>query len=110
VAEAENLLKDLESLDFVKSALEGKKVMKDVHEALATCENMQDDLERIAAWGTIFTEPVHFIETASKNYLYHRGEFSDDLAASKIDWSNGEYFNAGVDTADALVVLLGPVQ
>ena len=109
-SDAVKVLHDLEGLDFFHSLRDGKKFMNDIHGALSNCEGMEDDLARLAAWGSIFTEPVHLAEAVGKNWLYHHGEFNDDLKREKIDWDNKEYFNAGVDVADALVVLLGPVQ
>ena len=109
VTDAKTLLQELECGDYFHAMILGTKLWEEVLASMATCEGMGDDLARIGAWATIFEQPVRLSETAGKNYLLHGRAFKKDIAAEETDWSTGNYFNAGIDTADALVLLLGPV-
>lgn len=70
---------------------------------------MDDDFARIEEWALIFTNPVELTKTVTKNWLLHQRGIKKDIEQEKIDWAAGNYFSAGVDTADALVKLIGPV-
>jgi len=70
---------------------------------------MDEDLARIDAWAEIFTNPKELTVTVSKNWILHKRGIKKDIAQEKVDWAAGSYFNAGIDTADALVKLIGPV-
>ena len=63
---------------------------------------MDDDIAAIESWATIFTKPEKLAETVGKNWLLHRRTIKADLAKEQSDWSSGNYFQAGVDTAMAL--------
>jgi len=70
---------------------------------------MDDDFARIHDWAQIFTEPKELAETVGKHWLLHKRGIKKDIASEKSDWASGNYFEAGEDTADALVKLIGPV-
>ena len=112
VTDAETLLADLEAGDFVKASKTGYKFRNDLSTDLALCQGdaLHDDFAAIDAWADIFTEPVKLSETVAKNWLLHKRGIKKDISAEEADWAAANYFNAGVDTADALVKLLGPVQ
>jgi hypothetical protein len=71
---------------------------------------MDEDIARIQAWAEIFTEPATLTKTVGKNWLLHKKAVKKDIAAMKSDWALEQYFQSGVDTADALVKLVGPVE
>ena len=75
-----------------------------------SCTGMDDDFAAIEAWAEIFTEPVKLSETVTKNWLLHKRGIKKDTEQAKADWAAGAYFNSGVDTADALVKLIGPIE
>ena len=70
---------------------------------------MDGDIAAIESWATIFTKPTELAETVGKNWLLHRRTIKADLAKEQSDWSSGNYFQAGVDTAMALTEAVGPV-
>jgi len=70
---------------------------------------MDDDFRRIGEWAEIFKEPKRLSETVAKNWVLHRHGIKKDIKQEKEDWYNHRWFEAGVDTADALVKLIGPV-
>jgi len=105
-----NLLADLKKIDVVNAYKDKNALMRDLKDATTKCTGMDEDIARIEAWAEIFTNPKELTVTVSKNWLLHKRGIEKDIAQEKVDWSNGDYFAAGVDTADALVKLIGPVE
>ena len=108
-ADAQKLVADLTAHSTFHAARDGKKLMNDFNEALANCQGMDEDLARINAWADIFTDPLRLSATLSKNWLVHAYGVGRKVQAEVDDWADFRYFEAGEDTADALVLLLGPV-
>lgn len=77
---------------------------------MTTCQGMDEDVAAIEAWAQIFTQPAALSKTVAKNWLFHSKKIKADFAAEEADWSAGSYFQAGVDTADALTLAVGPIQ
>lgn len=71
---------------------------------------MGDDFAAIEAWAQIFTEPAELAETVAKRWVLHRKTIKKDIANEEADWSAGNYFQAGIDTAMALTEAVGPIQ
>ena len=40
----------------------------------------------------------------------HRTTIKADIASEEADWASGDYFQAGVDTANALTEAVGPIE
>lgn len=106
---AKALAHDLSHGDFKHAIDDNAKFAQALDDALSECEGMQDDFARIKAWAAIFKEPKELVETVGKRWLLHKRGIKKDIAKEKEDWSAGNYFEAGEDTADALVLLIGPV-
>lgn len=106
---AEALWDDLSHGNFVKAIDDNAKFATALDDALHDCTTLDGDIARIKAWGEIFTEPVELAETVGKHWLLHKRHIKKEIAQEQLDWSNGDYFNAGADTADILVSLVGPV-
>lgn len=107
--DASNLLADLAGKDIVNAVKHAAALKKDLSDALDTCTSINDDLVRIEDWANIFTQPAELTKTVGVNWLLHKRAIKKDIAAEKSDWAAGDYFTAGLDTADALVKLIGPV-
>ena len=45
-----------------------------------------------------------------KNYVLHKRGIEKDEDAIEEDFAVGDFFKAGVDSADIMTLLLGPVQ
>ena len=71
---------------------------------------MDDDVAAIEAWAQIFTEPTKLSETVAKHWLFHGNQIKQDIAQEEADWSAGDYFDAGKDTAAALTLAVGPIE
>ena len=95
--------------DWIKAYKKYHNLRDDLDEALALCDGMDDDFRRISEWAEIFEQPGKLSETVAKNWLLHKRAIKKDIDREKKDWDSGNYFNAGADTADALVKLIGPV-
>ena len=70
---------------------------------------MDGDLARIEAWGEIFTEPAKLSETVMKNWVLHQWGINKAQNHLDADWAACDFYDAGKDTADILVLLIGPV-
>jgi len=106
VTDAESALADIKAGSYIKGAKDIHKVIQDFKPALANCENMDDDLQKIEDWAKVFTQPSTLIKELSKNWLLHHKKVKKDIAQEKSDWSAKQYFAAGKDTAAAIEVLL----
>jgi len=110
LADFEAALKDLTEGHFIKAARSLKSAFADLSTDLAPCHAISDDVAALSEWALIFTHPAQLVETVGTHWLLHKKHIKSDLAQEKLDWAAGDYFMAGVDTADALTLLLGPVE
>ena len=79
-------------------------------DAVKTCEGMDQDIAAIEKWAEIFHHPVQLVELVNKRWLFHGTEIKEAIKQEQEDWAGAQYFNAGNDTAAALVDLLGPIN
>jgi hypothetical protein len=110
LGEFEAALKDLTDGHLIKAMRSLKSAMADLETDLAPCHAVDDDISALKEWAQIFTHPVQLVETVGKHWLLHKRHIKSDIAQEKLDWAAGDYFKAGIDTADALTLLLGPVE
>lgn len=54
----------------------------------------------------IKTDPAKSAKIASKNWLFHGVEVKRDIATEEADWSQGDYFGSGDETAMVLTTLV----
>lgn len=109
VTDAQTAIADFEAGNYFKGIKDAGTAWNEVGSAMTTCQGMDDDIAAIEAWAQIFTEPATLSKTVAKHWLFHGDEIKADLAKEQADWSAGNYFDAGKDTADALVLAVGPV-
>ena len=104
-------LQDLEQGDITKATLALAKAMHNLSDDVDACKmtSMADDLHAVELWADIFLHPVKLVEVATEHYYLHKIGISRDIKHEKEDWALGNYFQAGVETADALEKLIGPV-
>ena len=105
----EEAFDDIKGGSFIKGLEAIGNVINDFPVALKNCEAMKGDLERIEDWAAAFKNPAEVAKTASKNWLRHHKAIKADIALDESDWTGGNYFAAGSDTA-AIVTLLLPVE
>ncbi len=73
-------------------------------------QGVKNDVQAILKWAEIFNEPCELGITVAKHLLLHCIEMKKLIKSEHTDMQAGKYFNAGKDTADALVLALGPVH
>ena len=78
-------------------------------DAVSSCgelEDLQADIDVIMAWAEIFKSPTAAAKIASKNWLFHGVKIKRDIAKEEADWASGDYWNAGLDTANVMTGLI----
>ena len=73
--------------NIVQGVLQLLLVALQLPQELHTCENMQDDLAMIEAWGHKFTEIGSLVPQLSKHFLFHKAEIFSDINTLKTDFS-----------------------
>ena len=117
--DAGNLEVDVEEAlsDFMKGDIKDiiagvQVVMRIVEELpadLGECKDMQSDLDKIEAWIAAFTNIQHLIETLTTNLVKNFIDIETDIVKCSEDISVGDMYTAGMDIADLMVKVLGPV-
>ena len=106
VDDAEAALADIKAGHYIKGAEDLYTVIKGFPDALSTCKNMGDDLDKIEDWAKVFAQPGTLAKELSKNWLLHHKKVKADIAKEEADWSSENYFAAGEDTAAAIELLV----
>ena len=78
-------------------------------DAVSSCgelEDLQADIDSIMAWAEIFENPTAAAKIASKNWLFHGVRIKRDIASEEADWASGDYYNAGLDSANVMLGLI----
>ena len=103
-------LQDVEQFHIIKALKQFELFVYNLQTDVAPCTNMGDDMQKIEQWAAIFKTPKDLITTATKHYLFHKGDVTTDIASIKSDFGAKSYFKTGKDAADLLTVLVGPIQ
>jgi len=74
------------------------------------CTMMSDDMAAVSAYFAQLKDPLSLIPIITKNYLLHQRKISADWADEQLSWSTGDYFQAGEDVGDILVLALGKIE
>ena len=110
VTDSQVAIADFESGNYFKGIQDAGKAWNEVSSAMTTCQGMDDDVAAIEAWAQIFTHPTELSKTVAKHWLMHGSQIKADIAKEETDWSAGNYFDAGKDTAAALTLAVGPIS
>jgi len=110
VTYAENFVKEIESLDFIKAIETLEAFVYHFQLDVQPCKNMQDDIAAIEGWAAQFKDPAALAEKVAKHYLLHKKAIQADIAQEKLDWANGQYFLAGQEIADIAIQAIGPIE
>ena len=100
--------KDLK--DIIAGVEEIGKVITELPADLADCKDMQGDITRIEAWAKIFENPKELVKTVSENFLKNYKDIFADVSKISTDWTAKDYYDAGDDIADILVLTVGAVK
>jgi len=71
---------------------------------------MGDDVKAIKDWAGIFKNPKLLAHLATKHAILNHTALMKDVTAEKADWISKNYFHAGVDAADMMTILVGPIK
>ena len=111
-AELEKAVADFEKGD-ITDIIAGVEVigqmLSELPADLATCKDMQGDLDRIESWAAIFKDPKALAKVLMANVLPNISQIEQDVIKTKNDITTAELFYAGEDVADLLILALGPV-
>lgn len=112
IANAEDFASDLMEQNWTRAVKDYNRLSRSLECALESCRTggVQDDLKTIEAWASIFSEPVALSQTVLKNWDLNSRAIAKDIASQEEEWRAGNYFEAGVDTADAFTKLVGLLQ
>ena len=70
---------------------------------------MQGDIDRIEKWAQIFEDPTKLVTTLTVNVLKNFSKIVKDISSETDDIKVDNYYKAGSDIADILVLSLGAV-
>ena len=110
VTDVKTAVADFNSGNMFAGLKEMGVAWNEVGSAMTTCQGMDDDIQAIEQWATIFTHPTELAKTVGKNWLLHGRKIKKDIASEESDWSAGNYFQAGADIADALTLATGGIK
>ena len=110
VTDAEAILAAIEAGEYRKTASDVADIIKDILADVDTCEKVSKDAESVDKWVAQISSPLHFAEDAGRNYLNNRAAINGDVTKEMADWKDGNYWQAGVDTAHAIALLFGPTK
>jgi hypothetical protein len=104
-----DILAQIKAFNPIAAAKALGPLIWDLPDAFGSCTGMGDDIAAIEEWATIFKHPIKLTKTVSANWLKHGVEVKDEAMKEQNDWAAGNFFEAGQDTANALVLLMGPI-
>ena len=84
-------------------------LIQELPQDLGDCEAIQGDITRIEKWASIFSDPKKLMTTVVENLIKHYGSIFSDIDKTSGDIAKADYFSAGEDIADVLVLTLGAV-
>lgn len=109
VDDAKAALADIASLNLIKGVMDLGDIIWMLPEAVESCGelgNLQEDIDAMLAWAEVLKEPTRVAKIASKNWLFHGVAVKKAIAEEESDWSSGDYYGAGTETAVALLTLV----
>jgi hypothetical protein len=108
VHDFEDILGAFHNSQYVKTANDVSAIITDILADVTTCKNVTKDVESIQEWIAKVKKPLTFAEDTGRNYLNNRDGINKDIASEEANWAKGDYWQSGMDTADALALLFGP--
>ena len=106
VTDAQSALADIKAGHIIQGAKDFGKIIWDLPDALADCQNIDTDLQKIEDWASVFKHPLSLTKEVTNNWLFHGVKVKEDIAAEQQDWDSGDYFDAGKETAAAIELLI----
>ena len=112
-AEITNAISDISKgdlQDIIKGVQEVGQIIKELPTDLDDCKGMDDDIAKIEKWASIFAHPTELVTTLTKNLLKNWQGVVADVSKTETDWNNADYYDAGDDIGDILILALGKIS
>lgn len=74
------MLGDLKSLDILAALWDMQKFVFHMQKDLIPCKGLENDIQRVEMWASIFERPEELGQTLTYNLLMNKKEFADDIA------------------------------
>ena len=74
------------------------------------CTAMSDDFVAIENYFAQLANITELIPTITRNVLFHMNKIEADWADEQTSWASGDYFKAGEDIGDIVILVLGPIE
>ena len=85
-------------------------LLSELPEDLKDCQDMQGDLTRISNWiNGLIADPVALAEQIAVNVIKNFTKITGDVNAVTSDITKADYYSAGSDIADIVVLTLGQI-
>ena len=97
--------KDWEIQGIIQFGLVGLQIPMALH----GCIRIGDDVAAIEKWISIFIHPKELTTTLVKALALHRKEIRTEFATTKADFDGKLWYQAGIDTAELMQLVLGPI-
>lgn len=111
-SEVETIINGFESLTVIgiTEAIETfAKLASEVPVDFQQCEGIRPDLDRFKLWAEIFLHPTDLETRLVTNLPAHLNEIMADVEEAQLDISNGNFFDAGENFGEVLVLAVGQV-
>lgn len=108
--EMQRAIEDFQSADIkqVVSAIQQcGLIVYQIPYDLEGCSDMQEDIEGIQQWATVFSQPVTLSQTIVSNVYQYWGEVKVSIEQQTSKWEEEKYFEWGQDVAGLLERSLG---
>ena len=77
---------------------------------LADCKDMQGDLTRISSWFTgLIKDPLALVQLVTTNIIKNFPKVTADITGISTDITKADYYSAGTDVSDIVVLTLGAI-
>ena len=77
---------------------------------LAECKDMQGDLTRISSWFTgLIKDPLALVQLVTTNIIKNFPKVTADITGISTDITKADYYSAGTDVSDIVVLTLGAI-
>ena len=71
---------------------------------------MSADVDAIELWAQAFKHPKTLSARVATHYALHKKAVKADIASYRSDMAIKAYFNMGIDAADLVTILIGPIE
>eukprot|EP00347_Sterkiella_histriomuscorum_P007004 403350611 len=111
--EVQEIAQDIMTLEMpkmIEGVMKFMELLQQYKGSLTQCEAIRPDVERFMKFGEVFLHPADLINRVTTNLPAHLNEIMSDVQAAKHDLSLGNFFSAGENFGETIVLAIGQVQ